>query len=72
VLKEGQNLLAQVASGMLDLRTITKITGGAQSVAGPSIVQGDSVSGVDAFYEWLSGSPSTGGMLQTWQPGITT
>jgi hypothetical protein len=70
LLREGQNLLAQMVNGQVDLGAV-KVASMGDSGGGPSIQQYDTTSGVDHFYAFASGDPYVNYGLppETWHPG---
>lgn len=71
LLQEGRSLLQAMEYGTFDIGAV-KITVQSGGDA-PMIVQGDSTSGVDAFYAFTSGDPLTFDPYGSygWRPGIT-
>ncbi len=54
LLKEGQDDLMMIMSGMLVLTGAQRIASEAAEGNAPSIIEGDMTSGVDAYYGWVS------------------
>lgn len=68
LLQEGQGILTQIATGMIDLVGIERILTHSGSNA-PEIFNADSCSGVDAFYLWMN-TPATPRYPAVWVPGL--
>lgn len=70
-LNEGQSMLMEILTGGVILSGATPVSTGGTTGNGPSIIQGDATSGVDAFYEWMGTSvldaPVAGSY---WRPGL--
>lgn len=73
LLQEGMMRLAGMRSGAIDLVAVVKIPGTQGAGNAPSIIQGDTTSGVDAFYGWINSSPYDAPTMGQpwWQPGVT-
>lgn len=72
LLDEGRERLRAMRSGGIDLIGVTKLEIQATDGNAPSIFQGDTYSGVDAFYSWLNASPYDMGPAAGepyWRPG---
>lgn len=54
LLKEGQQMLMQITTGMVELIGQTRVPSAATAGNAPVIIQGDTTSGVDAYYNWLN------------------
>lgn len=71
LLREGQELLCSIRDGGTQLTGIEKAgtQSGTDGGNAPTLIQGDTASGVDAFYGWMGESEAVTPGTVYWKPG---